>query len=76
MTRLRFAFTRPMLLAAAAVTMLGSVSAANAQPDRHRGPPPPPPPGWAGPHYYWHGRYYHHRDWVYDRHHHRHWRYR
>ncbi|WP_428395331.1 hypothetical protein [Lichenicoccus sp.] len=75
--RRRFSFTKPLLLAAAVAAMLGSVSAADAQPFRHRGPPPPPPPrGWVGPHYYWHGRYYHRREPYFDRYHHRHWRYR
>ncbi len=51
------------ILAAATIT----VSVASAQ-------PVPPPPGWAGPHYYWHGRYWHHRGWAY-RNHHRYYRY-
>jgi hypothetical protein len=35
-----------------------------------------PPPGWVGPHYYWHGRHWHHHRWYGDRfHHHGYWRY-
>jgi hypothetical protein len=35
-----------------------------------------PPVGWVGPHYYWHGRHWHHRYWGHDRFHHGYWRYR
>ena len=71
----RSTFNKPLLLAAAVATMLGSVSVADAQPFRDRGPPPLPR-GWVGPHYYWHGRYYHRREAFFDPHHRRHWRYR
>lgn len=33
------------------------------------------PPGWAGPHYYYGGRHWHHRAWAYDRFRHGYWRY-
>jgi Spy/CpxP family protein refolding chaperone len=41
-----------VLASLVAVSALGAVSAAVAQ---------PPPPGWVGPHYFWHGHHYHHR---------------
>lgn len=56
-----------LLSAVLAASTLGAVSAAVAQ---------PPPPGWVGQHYYWHGRHYHNRAYVWDRwHRHRAWRY-
>jgi hypothetical protein len=41
-----------VLAGVVALSTLGAVSAAVAQ---------PPPPGWVGPHYFWHGHHYHHR---------------
>lgn len=72
-------FTRTALVAALALT--ASVSVAAAQPYGPPPPPPPgafaggPPPGWAGPHYYWHGRHWHHRHWFYGPGHRGYWRY-
>lgn len=58
---------------AAVLGLTATISIAAAQPY----PPPPravivgpPPPGWVGPHYYWHGRHWHHR-----RFYHGYWRY-
>ena len=65
----REALRKTILCTAVIGTTLGAVASADAQPY------PPPPPGWAGPHYYWHGRHYHHRRWVFDRFHHRVYRY-
>jgi len=59
---------RPVL--AALGLIVGASTLAVAQPA-----PPPPPPGWSGPHYYWHGRHFHHRRWIHDRHHGGSWRY-
>ncbi len=59
-----------LLSAVLAAATLGGVAVATAQP--YAGPPP----GWSGSHYYWHGRHYHNRSFVWDRgHHHRSWRY-
>jgi len=39
-------------------------------------PPPPPPPGYGPGRWRWHGRYWAHREYVWDRwHRHRYWRY-
>jgi hypothetical protein len=43
-----------ILAVVAAVSTLGAVSAAFAQ---------PPPPGWVGPHDFWHGGHWRHRGW-------------
>ena len=68
--RFRFAaLGRSLLAAGVIVGTLGAATLASAQPY------PPPPPGWAGPHYYWHGRHWHHRGWAFDRFHHRYRRY-
>ena len=65
-------FTRLALLALALAGAAPSLASAQ--------PYPPPgvvvaPPGWAGPHYYWHRRHWHHRVWGFDRFHRGYWRY-
>ena len=63
--RIARASTGLKLLAAAVTTSALSLGVASAQ---------PVPPGWAGPHYFSHGHYWHHRAWMY-RNHHRFYRY-